>query len=506
MLSIYVFYSFYIQNKILILLFVLFSYGIYYLLVFLFSLKKSSSNYKIDNNEFEEAIAILMPICDDFDYEAATALLTQNYKHYHIFICDDSKKEVNINRLIDWVNNNTEKCTRLYRNTNRGFKAGNLNDSEKKIPENFTLFCIIDSDQVIPENYLTLMYKEYIANSKPAFIQGIHIGRNQNNETFSNVLSGVIYPEWRYHLLYKNNYGLPTVLGHGYLIERRALTQSGGHPEVVSEDLALTMSLACINKFGIISEKIISSEIYPTSLKSITSRRFKWTMADWEIIFSPYFISFLNSKLSFIFKIDIVLREIRLPISTILGIFLCFYSIFSIINQNYSLIEINPTIIILLILSISPLFVVILCNKDYKKGFVAFLGSLFVGLGMLTVQTSAGITYFIIGKAIFYVTNNNINEESKILGPNGSLTFLIDLLYFFIYIVFIFKTKDFILIAASLAILLRILSSKNIFKTENYIIYFSIFLLGLIMIQLFFYEYISLIGLLLLLSIPLLVV
>ena len=496
-------------------------YGFCYLFAFLFSLKAGNSRQNRETQIAfnEEQIAILMTVCNDFEEKAALSAVNQEYEKYHVFILDDSTIGSEREMVNKWCGQYPSKCTKLSRKDNRGFKAGNLNDAEKKIPSRYELFCIVDSDQVLPPTFLQEIHRTYAINEKPAFVQGIHKGIHRDVSRFSKSLSAIIYPEWRYHLSYKNKYGLPTVLGHGYLIRREYLIKVGGHPEIVSEDLALTMLLSTHGYSGVMAPEIVSLEVYPQSFKSIQSRRFRWTMADWEILFTRYFKIYIKSPLPLLTeKIDLILREIRLPLSTIyFAISLIFMLIIS-INKAPDHISGNAadgksflTGFIFLI-SISPLYPLIFStDSQFSFRVKAFFGSFFIALSMIGIQLSAGISYLIKRKAYFYVTNDKTKKgphgRKSLVGPKSSLSLALDIIASVILFVYSFNTGDLFVSALGVCQLARTVISIAKFRNlETQISSLGFLLFTILLVQILFNGGLSIVGIFLFCSLPFLLV
>ncbi|MFZ0033912.1 MAG: glycosyltransferase family 2 protein [Sedimentisphaerales bacterium] len=416
-------------------------YAQYYLLAFLFSIRiKDKYVLPSVGNIRKQSIALLMTVCNDFDESAAESLTKQTYPNYHVFILDDSDVEIERQKVHQWCSGHSPICTHLWRNTRRGYKAGNLNDSHKKIPQKFQLLCILDSDQVLPPSYLETLYGTYVAYGCPSFVQGVHEGRKGNISSFSLSLSDSVSARGRYLLYYKNRYGLPIILGHGYLIERKVLSDIGGVPEIVSEDLALSMELHRHGHIGIIAPNVISEEAYPASVTSLQKRRFRWTMADWEIVFSHHFIDFLKTPAHLIEKIDLTLREIRLPLSS------CYFAmVFAVLVACLVFKDLHPSFwgtfltkqrdwkSLSLLFAFSPLFPLLLPKAHSCSKIKTFGALLVTALSMVCIQLSAGIAYLIGRKAHFYVTNENTIDKSKwakyMVEPNSVLTTVLNVLF-----------------------------------------------------------------------------
>ena len=485
-------------------------YGIYYILAAIYSFLYKDS-CKMPNDKAvvsEENVALLMTVCDDFDEISADSLLNQSYRNYHVFILDDSKKACE--SVIEWCNKHANMCTRLTRKDRRGFKAGNLNEADKNIPNKYELFCVVDSDQKLPQNYLSTIWSLYCQYDRPAFVQGIHAGKLTGVSKFSGCLAPTVFAEWRYHIPYKNAYGQTGVGGHGYLIKRSSLQYVGGHPEIVSEDLALTMALSSSGFDGVMTPLPLSEEAYPQSVNAIQSRRFRWVAADWEVIFTKYFSNFLVSGANLIEKADLFLREIRLPVSSIYYLILVlavFYFLpLHLLGAENPKSQSSNSALWIVLFGFSPVLPVLLdhSRSSLRANLKAFFAILFVGISMLSVQLSAGLYYLRSRQAFFWVTNSN---EDFRRDPRRKIILLLDFIVGFLFATYGYFLGDMTVLLFGLGPLIRQLTMqpKFLFLQEN------IWILGVICFVLIIHQTIlggglSTAGLLLIGSLPFLLV
>lgn len=494
---------------ILILVSVSLSYSLYYLFAFIFSIKTYESESDTVNAE-NDNVAILMTICNDFTKEAAASLMKQDYNNFQIFLLDDSYEADEKHKVDEWAIINSTKVSVIRRNSNKGYKAGNINYSLKKIPDKFNLLCIVDSDQFLPYNYISNIVNELNSNESITFIQGIHKGIYEAVSPFSKTLSTTILPEWRYHLPYKNNHGHPIILGHGYLIRRERLLEVGGLPEIVSEDLALSMKLGLKGYKGIMSTSCLSQEIYPESFKSIQSRRFRWTLADWEILFKSYFRNFLSSSsISKKSKLDVFIREIRLPFASLYFTLIALITLFLIILEIP--VHYNHTLNYIFLISMSPVYPLFWVNEyGLNKKISGFLSTVFVGFSLINIKIGALFSYLIYRKAFFYVTNSRSKDRSqtsKLIGPNGYILKAIDIISLAIIGIYFVFFKDVFVLCIGFSVLIRWLTNLKVCRTlENNIPVFGFLLIVSLLVQILFGGGLTIIGFLIIISLPLIIV
>lgn len=136
------------------------------------------------------SIALLYPTCDDFVEECCQSCLEQDYEHFRVIICDDSKSD-KFKRVIDrFINANPSKCSVIRRENNKGYKAGNLNNAISNYV-NEDWICIVDADQYLPRDYLSKLVKQIPKEeSEIAYIQAANdILINNKSSYFQKALS-----------------------------------------------------------------------------------------------------------------------------------------------------------------------------------------------------------------------------------------------------------------------------------------------------------------------------
>lgn len=257
-------------------------------------------------------IAVLLTVCNDFDEIAAESVVDQYDVPLDLFVLDDSTCELERKKIDSWASRHGSGECVVRRSSRNGFKAGNINHwlSRYGQSDKYSHICLADADVVMPCNYLSLLCSATAA-SDPAFVQGCHQAR-QGGTWFEKAMGLLVASEWLGLLPGRNHWGLPHILGHGVLIKLADLIAVGGVPQVVSEDLALTIHLAENGRRGIICPQAIAEERFPETLARYRKRLRRWVAADVEIV-RMYFTRILRSSLKPSEKTDLLLRETRLP-------------------------------------------------------------------------------------------------------------------------------------------------------------------------------------------------
>ena len=498
-------------------------YSLFYLLAYLFSVGCKAPELASKNTTKDaELVAVLMTVCDDFDELAVESLTKLTFPSYHLFILDDSKSEIERARVAIWCKQYEDVCTRITRTRTSGFKAGNLNDADHSIPEKYQLLCVVDSDQEVGPTFLNELYDAFCAAGRPAFLQAVHRGRTHQVSSFARCLAPTIYAEWRYLLPYKNTMGLPTIFGHGYLIDRAVLREVGGHPEIVSEDLALTMVLHAKGHRGLMAPNIVSEEVFPSSFRAIQTRRFRWVTADWQILFSQFFRKFLAARDSSVEILDLILREIRLPLSSIyFGILLGFACThLALWNWNDTngmlqtsgvkggMLTIGP-----LFLAATPLFPLLFHGSGrFFERIRAGFAAVFLALSMVSLQVAAGICFSVNRTALFETTNQRCysGEEKPYIrwsGVSGVLAWSMDVGISLLFITYGILSGDLaVILIGACSVIRRCIVYLSDGQLQGQVWILGVIASGVILYQLLFLGTISIVGFGLICGLPFLVV
>ncbi|CAN7193109.1 glycosyltransferase [Microbacterium sp. LjRoot45] len=135
-----------------------------------------------------------------------------------------------------------ESGCRVVRRSNRtGFKAGNLNHALRVLRGSYDAYVVCDSDVVLPPGFVRVCAAE-LADPTVAVAQAAPVaalGRTAFARYFGPLLATHLAVTRRG----RAGDGVSAFLGRGALLRAAALDDVGGVPEVVAEDLALTVAL-----------------------------------------------------------------------------------------------------------------------------------------------------------------------------------------------------------------------------------------------------------------------
>ena len=99
----------------------------------------------------EPRFLLLYCTCNDFNAEALESCMRQRYKNFRTVILDDSSDEEYKARIDKFAAEHGAEVIR--RKERKGYKAGNLNNYLCGRTD-YDYFVVLDSDEVIPENYI----------------------------------------------------------------------------------------------------------------------------------------------------------------------------------------------------------------------------------------------------------------------------------------------------------------------------------------------------------------
>ncbi len=344
---------------------------------------------------------VVMVYCtyNDFNADSLLASMNQDYSNYRTIILDDSTKE-EYKRAVDEFAE-AQHLLVIRRYDHIGFKAGNLNNYLSIA--NYDYFVILDSDEVIPPNFITRSLDYFAASSVTGIVQANHIA-TRNRNAFMKLFSIGVDSHWPTYQLVKNYHGFLSLLGHGAMVSRECYVAAGGFPDLVAEDLCF--SIEARNKGYLVSfaPDILCEEEYPVDYLAFKKRHSKWTQGNMEFM-KRYTGRIIHSHMTWFEKLDIVLFTYSLPLTAFFALYVVINVVLLPLMQyrlQYPTWLLIPTVIFLL----APMLNDIL----YYRGTIGFrkmawylvhtfllYGSMF----FVSLRTSITSTF---GKSVFLVT------------------------------------------------------------------------------------------------------
>ena len=238
---------------------------------------------KVDTNNANDRVILIYCTCNDFDENSLLKSMKQDYKNFKTVILDDSNDE-NYKKLIDEFSakNNVE----VVRRDNRiGFKAGNINNylMKEEVKNSYDYVVILDSDEILPTNYIKQALKYFYKYDNIGIVQANHIS-TRNRNFFMRTFHIGVNSHWPTYQTMKHFYGFSTMLGHGAMIKRDCYLKAGGFPNLVAEDLCLSIEARDKDYFVAFAPNIICEEEYPIDYVAFKKRHSKWTQGNLEFI------------------------------------------------------------------------------------------------------------------------------------------------------------------------------------------------------------------------------
>ena len=274
-----------------------------------------------DVSSAKDKILLAYCTCNDFDGDSLEKSMKQTYPHFDVVILDDSTEEGYKEKINAFALHHGVKVVR--RKDREGFKAGNINhyfQSEECKGRGYDYYVILDSDEILPENYLYESLKYFYAYDNVGVVQANHVS-DRNRNFFMKLFHVGVNAHWPTYQTMKHFYGFSTMLGHGAMIKRNAYEKAGGFPPLVAEDLCLSIEARNAGYFVAFAPNIVCREEYPIDYVAFKKRHSKWTQGNLEFI-KKYTKNIAQSKMRWYEKLDIVLFTYNLPLTAVFAFFI----------------------------------------------------------------------------------------------------------------------------------------------------------------------------------------
>jgi len=358
---------------------------------------------------------------NDFNSASLEACLHQDYPNVSYVILDDSTNEVYMKEVDEFAaSHDIEVVRRVDRS---GFKAGNLNHYLQKAE--FDYFIILDSDEVIPDNFVTrcLDYFAYYKNA--GIVQANHVATRNRNK-FMKLFAIGVDSHWPTYQTVKHHHGFLSLLGHGAMISHECYRAAGGFPHLVAEDLCMSIEARNKGFYTAFAPDITCEEEYPVSYLAFKKRHSKWTQGNMEFI-KKYTGRILKSNMTWFEKLDIVLFTYSLPLSA----FFALYIIINVIalpalhyNVTYPAWLLIPTLLFLFAPMLND--IIFYGRKVHPLRLVWYLFHTVLLYGSMLFTSLRASVKSAFGKSIFLVTpkdHNYLTKREALRANKGELFF-----------------------------------------------------------------------------------
>ncbi len=260
-------------------------------------------------------VLLLYTTCNDFIPGALAQSMQQTYSNCQTVILDDSQ-DVHYRRQIDRFKHKHHGVKVIRRQHHVGFKAGNLNHFLLHYHD-YDYFVLLDSDELIPHDFVIKALHYFVFNPKMGILQCIHTSdRNQNY--FMSLFSRGSNSFWGVYNTVKMKYGFLSLLGHGAMVSRKDYEKVNGFPLVVAEDLCFSVESRLQNFQIGFSNLIVCREEFPIDYIAFKKRQSKWTAGNWEFIRKYTRRIFLSHRIHWYEKLDLLIFVYSLSIYALL--------------------------------------------------------------------------------------------------------------------------------------------------------------------------------------------
>lgn len=358
---------------------------------------------------------------NDFSAASLERCMHQNYPNISYVILDDSTDEAYKQQVDEFAEPRGIEVVR--REDRVGFKAGNLNNY--LMHADYDYFVILDSDEVIPNNFVTRSLDYFEHDENVGIVQANHVATRNRNK-FMNLFAIGVNSHWPTYQTLKHNYGFLSLLGHGAMISRECYMAAGGFPHLVAEDLCLSIEARNKGYYVAFAPDIICEEEYPVSYLAFKKRHSKWTQGNMEFI-KKYTWRILRSKMTWFEKLDIVLFTYSLPLSA----FFATYIVINVIALPYLQYRLNypvwlliPTIVFLFAPMLNDILFYGRRINPFRLVWYLFHSILLYGSMLYTSLRSSIKSLF--GKSIFLVTpkdHNRLGRWEALWANKGEILF-----------------------------------------------------------------------------------
>lgn len=285
--------------------------------------RSASKKVRIDPQNTPRVL-LLYCTCNDFNAKALTACRKQDYPNFKTVILDDSNKFEYIKEINKfYVQHQNVEIAR--RKNKAGYKAGNLNNYLAGRTD-YDYFVVLDSDEVIPPDYIRQVLKYFAYNKNCGAVQAKHKAQKGEN-VFQRLMGPCVGSNGETVQVIKNFYGANALIGHGMTISRECYEKTGGFPLVVAEDISFAVEIKNAGLDIIYAPDILCYEEFPVNYVSLKKRQCKWTQGNLEYM-KKYNKDIDNSKMTWFEKLDIKLSHYSLPIVPVLSFLLAVCTIF----------------------------------------------------------------------------------------------------------------------------------------------------------------------------------
>lgn len=368
-------------------------------------------NINIDNEK--PKVLILYCTFNDFSKKALEKTIQQNYDNFEVIILDDSTNDAYKKAVDNFAKQNKIEVVR--RPNRKNFKAGALNDYllKTRAKDSYDFFVVIDSDDVLPANYIVESLKCFHINEKIGAVQAAHVSMSNRNlfmKIFSILQTGFAFIDRKG----RTRFGSLFEIGHGVMFKKQAYEFVGGFPEnVLLEDVAISFEMMKKNLKIFYAQHVICGEESPVDFISHKKRASKWARGDIGLLKRYFFKMLFSRKIKLHEKLDIIRAPFLTSIVSIFMVFIIITTVASaILNVQLFVDKILWSIFIIPVFY--PFLISLYVFRFHKKIFKSFFGILiciFISTASFTTLFLSSFFGFFNKKIVYNVTPK---EDRKI--------------------------------------------------------------------------------------------
>lgn len=384
-----------------------FVYVVWYFIAKKRLLKNYDDILKTDVSKAKDKILFIYCTCNDFDGESLKKSINQTYKKFDVVILDDSNDAKYKRKVDNFANRYDIKVVR--RQDRVGFKAGNINNylmSRECKEKKYDYFVILDSDEILPNNFAEECLRYFYSRENVGIVQASHVA-TRNRNFFMKLFHIGVDSHWPTYQTMKHFYGFSTMLGHGAMIKSECYYKINGFPNLVAEDLCLSIEARNVGYLVAFAPNIVCSEEYPVDYVAFKKRHSKWTQGNLEFI-KKYTKKIAKSRMKWFEKLDIVLFTYNLPLTAIFAFYIFLNLIITpVLKINLGMVYpswlIIPTIVFFLSPTLNDVFTWLL-KMNFFRFLLYYIGSIILYGSMLTTSLISATLGIFGKKAKFIVT------------------------------------------------------------------------------------------------------
>ncbi len=255
-------------------------------------------------------IALLYCVAGDGDPDAIAASARQDVP-VDVVVLDDST-DAGARRALDLAATR-HGWTVIRRADRRGYKAGNLNHGLTALRGRYDAYALCDSDVVLPRDFVRRAASA-LHDPTVAVAQGQPVAR-RGATWFARFFGPLLETHTSVTRAGRAASDVVTLLGRGALVRAAALEDVGGVPEVVAEDLALTIALRR-RGWRLVNVPVSFEEDYPIDYRSFRTQLRKTAEGAVELLRQRGWSRGLGTRE----RLDLIVETALVPVAALAGL------------------------------------------------------------------------------------------------------------------------------------------------------------------------------------------